>query len=170
MNTDGGTVTFHPKLHKSGMVLLEILGNLFPSAWRPLLRISHVLVEIKSLLSAHPYVNVPSLSAEMWLSDAVFYYHLAQHETMRVAVCDAVEACLNGTSQCPPELRNVMMRLFLEHYDHYEAIVESNKDLSGGHYVSTVHFLIVRGRELPVLHAAKSASATPTPGPGVPEF
>ncbi|KAL3228829.1 hypothetical protein MRX96_023731 [Rhipicephalus microplus] len=146
MNTDGGRITFHPYLHETGRVLLDMLGNGSTTApWSSLTRISDLLVTIQSLLSPDPFLNVSNLDADVWRSSSALYNCLVQHETIRVAVCDAIEACLDGTSQCPPELRNVMMRSFLEHYDNYEAMVMSNRRQTSTMWLP--HALTAHGEE-----------------------
>ncbi|KAL1484049.1 hypothetical protein MTO96_032800 [Rhipicephalus appendiculatus] len=52
MNPDVGS--FHPNLHESGKVCLDILGTTDTFTWSPAHSISSVLVAIQSLLAAKP--------------------------------------------------------------------------------------------------------------------
>ncbi|KAH8038541.1 hypothetical protein HPB51_001805 [Rhipicephalus microplus] len=58
------------------------------------------------------------------------YNDLIRHETMRVAVCDQVEACLKETIKCPPSLSSQILKLFLESYDKYEYAVSTKLHLT----------------------------------------
>ncbi|KAH6932316.1 hypothetical protein HPB50_004839 [Hyalomma asiaticum] len=131
MNTDGGRVRFNPNLYECGMVCLSILGTWDGPAWSPAQCLSSVLISIQSLLSERPLYNEPGYTIEMLKAESERYNTIVQHETIRVAVCDAVEACLKGSSQCPPPLREVMLRSFPVYYDRYEKAVTANMRLTG---------------------------------------
>ncbi|KAL1414880.1 hypothetical protein MTO96_007138 [Rhipicephalus appendiculatus] len=128
MNTGGGHVNFHPNLFESGQVCLNILGTAdwsgVPVEWCPAMNLASVLVSIQSLMS-----EIPNWSMEE--EDSELSCLLAQHETIRVAVCDAVEGCINGTSPCPPSLREIMLRAFLDNIEKYLAVVGPNLNLTG---------------------------------------
>ncbi|KAH6925328.1 hypothetical protein HPB50_003527 [Hyalomma asiaticum] len=130
MTTGGGSVRFSPNLCSTGMVSLAMLGTTQGEPWSPRLRLENVLGSIKSLLSKEPYFDQPGVYRETWEGESERYSRAVRHETVRVAVCDAVEACLNGSSQCPPYLGEVMMNSFLDSYDKYVDVVESNMQLT----------------------------------------
>ncbi|KAL3186419.1 hypothetical protein MRX96_027467 [Rhipicephalus microplus] len=68
------------------------------------------------------------------------YKALVEHETISVGVCDTVTACLIGTSTLPSTLRGVVLKKFLECYDHYEAAVKSKLHLSGQEMEKNFYF------------------------------
>ncbi|KAH7969495.1 ubiquitin-conjugating enzyme E2 Z [Rhipicephalus sanguineus] len=127
MNTDGGRVSFHPNLFESGQVCLNILGTSewsgVPVEWSPAMSIASVLVSIQSLMAEKPYWSDEQ-------EDCDRSCLMVQHETIRVAVCDAIEGCLKGTSLCPPHLREVMLQCFLDNIEKYDSVVESNINLT----------------------------------------
>ncbi|KAH7963405.1 hypothetical protein HPB52_020967 [Rhipicephalus sanguineus] len=131
MNTDDETVSFNPNIYDSGRVCLDMLGTSNTPGWSPAYSISSVLVSIQSLLTDKPYFNDPYWSSDDRPQDCEAYSHVVEHETIRVAVCDAIEACLNGSSLCTPHLREVMLNLFMLYYDKYEKAVESKLELTG---------------------------------------
>ncbi|KAH6938834.1 hypothetical protein HPB50_013472 [Hyalomma asiaticum] len=130
MNTDGGRVRFNPNLYACGKVCLSILGTWDGPAWSPAQCLSSVLISIQSLLTENPYFNEPGFKKERQEGDSERYNTIVQHETIRVAVCDAVEACLKGSSQCPAPLREVMLKSFLDYYPKYEKAVQFNVALT----------------------------------------
>ncbi|KAH7935765.1 ubiquitin-conjugating enzyme E2 Z [Rhipicephalus sanguineus] len=127
LTTDCGRVTFHPNLYSCGYVSLNILGT----AWSPAEGIESLLVSIQSLLIQDPLDNEPEFVKAQADKYASNYKAFVEHETIRVAVCDTVAACLSGTSTLPPKLREVVLKKFLECYDRYEAAVKSKLHLSG---------------------------------------
>ncbi|KAH6942058.1 hypothetical protein HPB50_027513 [Hyalomma asiaticum] len=126
-----GSVSFNPNLYACGRVCLSILGTWTGPAWSPAQSLSSVLISIQSLLTEKPYFNEPGLTMEIQQGDSESYNSVVQHETIRVAVCDAVEACLKGSSQCPAPLRAVMLKYFQDYYEKYEKVVQSNIALTG---------------------------------------
>ncbi|KAH8039258.1 hypothetical protein HPB51_005504 [Rhipicephalus microplus] len=123
MTTDAGRVRFNPNLYECGKVCLSILGTWSGPAWSPAQCIASVLISIQSLLSEKPYHNEPGYEKEKTPGDSKQYNLVVQHETIRVAVCDTVEACLKGSSECPPPLREVVLNSFPDYYDTYEKVV-----------------------------------------------
>ncbi|KAH7935766.1 ubiquitin-conjugating enzyme E2 Z [Rhipicephalus sanguineus] len=127
LTTDSGRVRFNPNLYRSGQICLNILD----SGWSPAQGIESLLVSIQSLLNQDPFYNEPGFVKGKADDYASNYKAFVEHETIRVAVCDTVAACLNGTSTLPPTLRDMVLKKFLECYDHYEAEVKSKLHLSG---------------------------------------
>ncbi|XP_037529431.1 ubiquitin-conjugating enzyme E2 Z [Rhipicephalus sanguineus] len=140
MNTDDGSVSFSPNLYKSGRVCLDILGTSGTLAWSPAHSISSVVVSIQSLLTEKPHFNEPQWISEARSEDGGSYSRIVQHETIRVAVCDAIEACLNGSSLCPGYLQGVMLEHFIAYYEEYVKVVESNLDLTGADMMEPLFF------------------------------
>lgn len=131
MTTDSGRVRFNPNLYENGKVCLSILGTWEGPAWSPAQCIGSVLISIQSLMTENPYYNEPGFETERRPGDAKRYNTIIQHETIRVAVCDAVESCLTSYSLCPPPLKEVILSSFPANYDRYEEVVRSQLDLSG---------------------------------------
>ncbi|KAL1485801.1 hypothetical protein MTO96_009516 [Rhipicephalus appendiculatus] len=131
MTTDGGRVRFNPNLYNNGKVCLSILGTWVGPAWSPAQCIASVLVSIQSLMTENPYYNEPGYESERWPGEAARYNTIIQHETIRVAVCNTVEACLQGNSPCPAPLREVILKSFPDFYNTYENVVKSHLHLSG---------------------------------------
>ncbi|KAH6935977.1 hypothetical protein HPB50_011965 [Hyalomma asiaticum] len=73
------------------MVSLGMLSTVQAERWSRLLRLEDVLASIKSLLSREPYFNQPDVYSETREGESQRYSRAAEHETIRVAVCDAVE-------------------------------------------------------------------------------
>ncbi|CAN7980779.1 unnamed protein product [Ixodes pacificus] len=105
MTTDYGSVRFNPNLYRNGKVCLSILGTWTGPAWSPAQSLASVLISIQSLLNENPYYNEPGYDQERNPGDSSRYNDIIQHETIRVAVCSMVEACLSGNTDCPPPLR-----------------------------------------------------------------
>ncbi|KAK8767177.1 hypothetical protein V5799_006042 [Amblyomma americanum] len=132
MTTDSGRVRFNPNLYADGMVCLSILGTSPGPAWNPALNIGTVLMSIKSLLSQHRCWNEPGNRHMLrrWFGKLSGQNAVTRYETMSVAVCDAVEACLQGKTLCPPPLRHVLLETFTENYSKYE---RAAKNLHGSY-------------------------------------
>ncbi|KAL1424954.1 hypothetical protein MTO96_019813 [Rhipicephalus appendiculatus] len=127
MTTDAGRVRLHPDLYASGTVCLCVLGTCpGQPSWNPTQNsIETVLVSIQSLL------NKKTCFEDSGTDDACRYDAVIQHETIRVAVCDVVEACLAGNSPCPPFLRQKILKAFSQHYSWYEKVVGDRVHLDG---------------------------------------
>lgn len=119
---DSRRVQFNEHIYKNGSICLSTL-NTFGSSWSPAQSLSSLLVSIQSLLS------------EVWKftsKDAADRFEsIIQHETIRVAVCDTVEACLQENSSFAQTLRDTVLKKFLELYDKYEGVVKSKMHLTG---------------------------------------
>ncbi|KAH6941678.1 hypothetical protein HPB50_022264 [Hyalomma asiaticum] len=53
------------------------------------------------------------------------YNERVQNDTIRVAICDAVEGCLKDKPPCPGPLAEAILKVFAESYDKYEQKVRS---------------------------------------------
>nr|XP_050032821.1 ubiquitin-conjugating enzyme E2 Z-like [Dermacentor andersoni] len=124
MTTDGGRVRFGPNLNEDGMICLSLLGTWPGPAWKPSVHsIRTVLIAIQSLMTEEPFRNEPALVRGRAEEESRAYNDFLLHETLRVAVCGEVEACLDAGSSYPPELRKFVLRTFPELYDlHVETV------------------------------------------------
>ncbi|XP_065293953.1 ubiquitin-conjugating enzyme E2 Z-like [Dermacentor albipictus] len=130
LNTDGGRLRFHIHLYINGKVCVSTLGTGGGLCnWSPAQSLSSTLVSIQSLLSDNPYYD--AFSQEKAPGDAEAYNVYIQHETLRVAVCDQVDAALREDAQCPPALRKVILESFLESYNKYEETVNARLHQTG---------------------------------------
>ncbi|KAH8034894.1 hypothetical protein HPB51_003181 [Rhipicephalus microplus] len=94
--------------NRSQLVCLSILGTFPGPAWSPVQNIGTVLLSIQSLMNEEPYYNEPCAPPLPVL--AARYSDRVRHDTVRVAICDAVEACLRDEPalsgvpcECGPE-------------------------------------------------------------------
>lgn len=145
MTTGGGTVRFNPNLYSNGKCCLSILGTWPGPSWSPALSLSSLLISIQSLMNDKPYHNEPGYERERSAGASRQYNLIIQHETVRVAVLDALERDLepatecSGTSQLPSAksqtmvapLMEVLKSSFPQFYDHYEALLLKHKHLDG---------------------------------------
>lgn len=139
MTTGGGAVRFNPNLYSSGKCCLSILGTWPGPSWSPALSLSSLLISIQSLMNDKPYHNEPGYERERSAGASRQYNLIIQHETVRVAVLDAMEKSLepsmatSGRSQQPmvAPLMEVVKSSFPQFYDHYEALLLKHKHLDG---------------------------------------
>lgn len=131
MTTDAGRVRFNPNIYPCGKVCLSILGTWPGPSWNVTQNIETVLISIQSLMNENPYFNEVGYDKEKKPGDSSRYNAVIQHETIRVAVCDAVEACLAGNSECPPALRQRILKAFPVYYDRYVKLVGDQVHLDG---------------------------------------
>ncbi|KAL3234700.1 hypothetical protein MRX96_003349 [Rhipicephalus microplus] len=128
--------------YEGGTILLRLevsLGVSYGSAqgpqWNPMQTIESVLVSIQSLLNENPFENEPGASffspISKFLGYEDNYNSFLQHETLRVAVCDTVQACLDGTSPLPPALREQVLKTFSESFAKYEKMAADRVKLTG---------------------------------------
>ncbi|KAH7957786.1 ubiquitin-conjugating enzyme E2 Z [Rhipicephalus sanguineus] len=109
LTTDEGRVRFHPHLYECGKVCLTTLGTRGGLCdWSPAQSLSSTLVSIQALVS-----------------DYVLDSANIQYETIRVAVCDQVDAALREDAMCPPAIRQIILQSFLESYSKYEGAVKA---------------------------------------------
>ncbi|KAH8019623.1 hypothetical protein MRX96_006727 [Rhipicephalus microplus] len=123
MTTDGGRVRFNPKVYSSGLVSLSIPGTFHGPSWNPEMTLKTVLVSIQSSLFEQPLADEPALGREFetWLEKTISCNAKLRFQTLRVAICDALEACLHGNSLYPPLLQQAVMTHFVEQYAKYES-------------------------------------------------
>ncbi|KAH7957761.1 ubiquitin-conjugating enzyme E2 Z [Rhipicephalus sanguineus] len=130
LTTDEGRVQFHVHLYSCGKVCVTTLGTGGgPCDWSPAQSLSSTLVSVQSLLSDNPYYDI--FSVQLWRGDSEKYNTLIQHETIRVAVCEQVEAALRDDAKCPPSFRKVILESFLESYGKYVDAVTARLDQTG---------------------------------------
>ncbi|KAL1487092.1 hypothetical protein MTO96_031118 [Rhipicephalus appendiculatus] len=139
MTTDAGRVRFGPSLYENGKVCLGLLGtSSYGTAWSPSQCLGNVLYTIKSMMTTENPVTLGSGFGVLptqgtWLNDSIRYNVVLQHETIRVAVCDAVEGCLRRTSACPRALRDEILRHFPQFFDEYTRTVRNHLHLTGSY-------------------------------------
>ncbi|KAH7958849.1 hypothetical protein HPB49_005811 [Dermacentor silvarum] len=129
LTTDGGRVRFHAHLCTTGMVCLSTLGTVNAGpGWDPAQSLSSTLLSIQELLGQRP---LDEFVREARAGDAANYDIFIQHETIRVAVCDQVDAAFREDAQCPPAFRKVILESFLELYAKYERTVKARLHQTG---------------------------------------
>ncbi|KAH7979912.1 hypothetical protein HPB49_011906 [Dermacentor silvarum] len=131
MTTDEGRVRFGPNFNESGMICLSILSTWPGASWKPTHRIRVVLNALLSLMTTDPYFNEPALVRRKEPGEASGYNDFIRHETIRVAVCDMVEACLQKKAPCHPILQVVILKAFVHLYPNYVRIVRGQLHLNG---------------------------------------
>ncbi|XP_037515121.1 ubiquitin-conjugating enzyme E2 Z [Rhipicephalus sanguineus] len=104
----------------AGKICLGIVGTGPGPVWTHDKGIGSVLMKIQLLLSD---VITPTEAYSSVLKDKV------RHDTVRVAVCDAVAACLHSNPPYPSRLARVMMKTFTESYDRYEDQIKALGEL-----------------------------------------
>ncbi|KAH7935637.1 ubiquitin-conjugating enzyme E2 Z [Rhipicephalus sanguineus] len=122
LTTDAGRVQFNPHIYKSGSICLNTL-NTNGSTWSPVQSLISLLISIQSLLSEMPKFIIVGHSER--------YESALQHETIRVAVCDTVEACLQDNAPYAQTIKDAVLKKFTELYDKYESVVKSKLHLTG---------------------------------------
>ncbi|KAL1478213.1 hypothetical protein MTO96_016400 [Rhipicephalus appendiculatus] len=131
MTTDAGRVKFSPNLHENGKMCLSILGTGPGPSWDNAYGVAGVLLTVQSLMTESPYHDEPGYEVQNQSRKLSRYDSIIQHETIRVAVCDQVDACLRGTSSLPEPFWEQLFQGFPKFYDKYEAAVKSQLHLSG---------------------------------------
>ncbi|KAH7936221.1 ubiquitin-conjugating enzyme E2 Z [Rhipicephalus sanguineus] len=127
LTTDTGRVQMHPNLDKNGDVTLSLV-----STWSPAQSLSSLLVSLRSMFTADPLYDAPHAVRGQLEYSAECYRQFVRHESVRVAVCDAVESCLmDGHPRFPKPFREVVLRRFLEHYGKYEKALMKQRYLNG---------------------------------------
>ena len=82
---------FNPNLYKNGKICLSILGTWHGPSWSAVQSLSSLLLSVQTLLNAKPYHNEPGFETERAPQDAERFNQVVLHETLRVAVCEAME-------------------------------------------------------------------------------
>ncbi|KAL1416491.1 hypothetical protein MTO96_027956 [Rhipicephalus appendiculatus] len=136
LTTDAGRARLHPYFYEYGAVSLSILGTFSGPQWSPAQSLWSLLLSIQSLLTNDPYHDqvyyyVSPVDEETDQKVADDYRVYIRHEVIRVAVCGAVESCLESGSSYPAALRGTVLKLFLENYDSYEESVKSHLRVKG---------------------------------------
>ncbi|KAH7960743.1 hypothetical protein HPB49_022756 [Dermacentor silvarum] len=116
MTTDGGRVGFNQNLQADGNVCLT-----FPRPpWSAALSLDRCLT--RTPWRMNQYLDTLDSGAAR-LSG---YNDTLRYQTLRVAVCDAVEACILDTAPYPPALRETVLARFVENYVKYENAVSDH--------------------------------------------
>lgn len=131
MTTDAGRVKFSPNLHENGKMCLSILGTGPGPSWSPNYGVAGVLLNVQSLMTESPYHDEPGYEVQNQSRKLSRYDAIIQHETIRVAVCDQLDACLRGTSSLPEPFREQLFQGFPKFYAKYEEAVKSQMHLTG---------------------------------------
>ncbi|KAH7957071.1 ubiquitin-conjugating enzyme E2 Z [Rhipicephalus sanguineus] len=145
MTTDSGRVRFHPSIYENGKVCLALLGtDTTGPTWTQNHSIGNVVTAIRWMLANENPVTegsgfgvLPALGT--WLNSDICYNTVLQHETIRVAVCDAVEDCLKGSCPYPNSLRNEVLKHFPRFYGQYEKVVRERLPLTGSFMNDALH-------------------------------
>lgn len=92
----------------NGKICLSILGTWHGPSWSAVHSLSSLLLSVQSLLNDKPYHNEPGFETERAAGDAERFNHVVLHETLRVAVCEAMER----VSKLPPRLQDAAEATF----------------------------------------------------------
>ncbi|KAL1424939.1 hypothetical protein MTO96_019799 [Rhipicephalus appendiculatus] len=137
VTTDSGRVRFHPSIYENGKVCHALLGtDTTGPTWTQDHSIGNVVTAIRCMLANENPVAEGSAFGVLptvgtWLNGDISINTVLQHETIRVAVCDAVEDCLMGISPCPNSLRNEILKHFPQFYGQYEKVVRERLPMTG---------------------------------------
>ncbi|KAK8764117.1 hypothetical protein V5799_033274 [Amblyomma americanum] len=129
VTTDAGRVRFNASLYNNGKVCVSALGTAHGPGWSPSQSLSSVLVAVQALMGRHPYFNGHYRQEKSNESD--MYDLFVRHETLRVAVCNQVEAALEDDPHCPPPFRKLILDSFLESYVKYEDAIKDQLHMTG---------------------------------------
>ncbi|XP_037514918.1 ubiquitin-conjugating enzyme E2 Z-like [Rhipicephalus sanguineus] len=136
MTTDSGRVRFHRASTKTARCVWRWGTDTTGPTWTEDRSIGNVMAAIRWMLaSENPVAEgsgfgvLPALGT--WLNSDICYNTVLQHETIRVAVCDAVEDCLKGTCPYPNSLRNEVLKHFPQFYGQYEKVVRERLPMTG---------------------------------------
>ncbi|KAH6928571.1 hypothetical protein HPB50_017001 [Hyalomma asiaticum] len=135
LTRDSGQTRLHPLFLENGVVSLSILNTCYGSEWSSVQSLCSLLLSIQSLLTDDPYYEQEKFhrnyqGKEMYRESANKYKAYVRHEIVRVAVCDAVESCLQELSPYPAALRETVLKVFLELYNRYEESVKKELHLN----------------------------------------
>ncbi|KAL3193690.1 hypothetical protein MRX96_017031 [Rhipicephalus microplus] len=120
-------VRFSRQLYSSGLVSLSIPGTFHGPSWNPEMTLKTMVVSIQSSLIEQLLDNEPVLGREFetWLEKTISCNAKLRFKTIKVAVCDALEACLLGNSLYPQDLQMAVMKHFVKQYAKYESVAFS---------------------------------------------
>ncbi|XP_070389440.1 ubiquitin-conjugating enzyme E2 Z-like [Dermacentor albipictus] len=122
MTTDGGRVTFNPHISAGGHICLSLLGTMVGPPWTPAHNLTSVAVSIQSMLD-DTVRNVDAFEAFEQIVTGFWNPGNAKamrYQTLRVAVCNTIESCLEGNCPFPPSLRDQLLASFADNYAKYE--------------------------------------------------
>ncbi|KAL1477495.1 hypothetical protein MTO96_035694 [Rhipicephalus appendiculatus] len=128
LNTDEGRVRFHVHLCATGKVCVGTLGTLSGPGWQPTQTLRLTLASIQELFGAQP---LQAFKGKATPHEAALYDAFVQHETIRVAVCDQVDAALRADARCPPIFRSVILDSFLKLYTKFENTCVTRRHQTG---------------------------------------
>ncbi|KAH6940803.1 hypothetical protein HPB50_007022 [Hyalomma asiaticum] len=129
LTTDGGKVQMHPRLYMNGYVSLDIIDG--ERGWSPAQSLSSLFVSLRSLFTVVPLCDALHAVRGQLDHSAQCYAQFVRHECVRVAVCDAVESCLQDSPLFPKAFKETVLRKFLEFYGKYEKALKEQRHLNG---------------------------------------
>ncbi|KAI8848717.1 ubiquitin-conjugating enzyme/RWD-like protein [Chytridium lagenaria] len=151
LTTSNGRVRFNPNIYASGKVCLSILGTWRGEPgeqWSSAHGVLSILLSIQSLMSDKPYLNEKQPGFENTTDSKVIeeYNRKIMHETLRVSICDRLEAILDihsttsvtsilvqkpfCTCREKSPFEDMAKRAFLLYYDIYMDVIE--KEIAKG--------------------------------------
>jgi ubiquitin-conjugating enzyme E2 Z len=148
MTTGGGKVRFNPNLYNCGKLCLSILGTWTGPEWSSVYTIRTTLLSIQTILNETPLCNEPGYDRSA-KEKVDAYNNVVRHETMRVAVVEAVETALAelartaepvskaASIRMPKELHEHTLKKFQERYNAYIAICEKYRSADGTPFESS---------------------------------
>ena len=151
MTTGNGSVRFNPNLYACGKVCLSIIGTWQGPGWTSVMTTKSVLISIQSLMNEKPFYNEPGFEKQesRYVNESKRYNERITYEKLRVAVIDMTEKSLSDSFSMPHVLREVVVKLFCDHYSSYEKMIADNMSLNG---------TVVKDKF--AFHTAKAAAAT----------
>ncbi|KAL1484895.1 hypothetical protein MTO96_049923 [Rhipicephalus appendiculatus] len=112
-------------------------------------------------MNEDPFYNEPGVPTMPVFSTR--YSDRVRHDTVRVAICDAVEACLQEQPPYPPYLASAVLKTFADSYDKYEDMVQRLVQLNSSWRLS---WILGGYGHVPVRAAAVAAEAAWPTGQG----
>lgn len=119
LTTDNGRVAFGPQLPSSGVVCPSLYGPWPESQWTRAPSLCGLLLTLQSLFNSNPLAD-QSVSQAL----AEEYKAYIHHETIRVAVCDALEGC--SGSDFPGNFQRAIHSSFEFMFDRHVAACDSH--------------------------------------------
>eukprot|EP00667_Euglena_gracilis_P003269 EG_transcript_3282 len=141
LTTNGGLTRFNPNLYADGKVCLSILGTWEgdeSEMWQPSYTIAYVLMAIQSMvMTDEPFRNEPGFEGYSVREKLKAYNAKVGHETIRLAVCDTMEAILDGKPHCGTEFAGLLKSQFLMYYSHYVGVCRAEQHRDGDRFEQT---------------------------------